>query len=236
MENGNKTMKVDVKVEDSFSNNPWCVEDATVFLKFCCPECDYQIPDLQLFSDHAVGNHDKSTALFGPEKKANEFFIKEEFLEIESNENIFVDNEETFGEELFSDPQNELHSEIKEENPLISKDNNCKPKKRKAQNEENVVKTKKKKTSKGKGKEVVNEKKTCSICGFECDSMKALKSHKLEHQDGIYKLCIYCEKKFKDWSHLKDHIDRLHPQHHKAQNHVCHVCGFSTLSKIGMQG
>ena len=79
-----------MKVEDSFSSNPWCVEDATVFLKFCCPECDYQIPDLELFSDHAVCNHDKSTALFGPEKKENEFFIKEEFLEIESNENIFV--------------------------------------------------------------------------------------------------------------------------------------------------
>ena len=117
-----------MKVEDSFSSNPWCVEDATVFLKFCCPECDYQIPDLELFSDHAVCNHDKSTALFGPEKKANEFFIKEEFLEIESNENIFVDNGETFGEELFSDPQNELHSEIKEENPLILKDINSKPK------------------------------------------------------------------------------------------------------------
>ena len=232
MENGNKTMKV----EDSFSSNPWCVEDATVFLKFCCPECDYQIPDLELFSDHAVCNHDKSTALFGPEKKENEFFIKEEFLEIESNENIFVDNEETFGEELFSDPQNELHSEIKEENPLILKDINSKPKKRKAQNEENVAKTKKKKSSKGKGKEVVDKKRTCSICGFECDSSKALKSHKLEHQDGIYKLCIFCEKKFKDWTNLTDHIDRMHPQHFKAQNHVCHVCGFSTLSKMGMQG
>ena len=226
-------MKVNVKVEDYFSNNPWCVEDATVFLKFCCPECDYQIPDLQLFSDHAVGNHDKSTALFGTEKNANKFFIKEEFLEIENNENSFVDNEETFREELFSDPQNELHSEIKIENPLISKDdNNCKPKKRKARNEKNVVKTKKKKTA----KEVVNEKRTCSVCSFECDSVKELKSHKLEHQDGIYKLCIYCEKKFKNWSNLTVHIDRMHPQHHKAQNHVCHVCGFSTLSKNLMQG
>ena len=228
-------MKVDVKVEDSFSNNPWCVEDATVFLKFCCPECDYQIPDLQLFSYHAVGNHDKSTVLFGTEKNSNEFFIKEEFLEIGSNKNTFVDNEEKFGEENFADHQNELHSEIKEENPLIGKDNNCKPKKIKTHNKDNDSKTKKKKTSKGKGK-VVNEKRTCSVCSFECESIKVLKNHKLEHQDGIYKLCIYCEKKFKDWSNLTVHIDRMHPQHHKAQNHVCHVCGFSTLSKSGMQG
>ena len=48
---------MNVKIEDSFSNNPWCVDDATAFLKFCCPECDYQIPDLQMFSDHAVDNH-----------------------------------------------------------------------------------------------------------------------------------------------------------------------------------
>ena len=60
-------MEVNVKIEDSFSNNPWYVEDATAFLKFCCPECDYQIPDLQLFSDHAVCNHEKSTVLFGTE-------------------------------------------------------------------------------------------------------------------------------------------------------------------------
>ena len=37
-----------VKVEDSFSNNPWCVDDASVFLKFCCPECDYQIPGMNI--------------------------------------------------------------------------------------------------------------------------------------------------------------------------------------------
>ena len=48
---------MNVKIEHSFSNNPWCVDDATAFLKFCCPECDYQIPDLQMFSDHAVDNH-----------------------------------------------------------------------------------------------------------------------------------------------------------------------------------
>ena len=32
-----------VKVEDIFPNNPWSVGDASYFLKFCCPECDYQI-------------------------------------------------------------------------------------------------------------------------------------------------------------------------------------------------
>ena len=76
---------MNVKIEDSFSNNPWCVDDATAFLKFCCPECDYQIPDLQMFSDHAVDNHMKSTALFGAEKVKEHVIIKQEHLEYESN-------------------------------------------------------------------------------------------------------------------------------------------------------
>ena len=60
-----KTKKV-VEIEETFSN-PWCVENVTAFLKFCCPECDYCIPDIQMFSDHAVENHIKSRALFGEE-------------------------------------------------------------------------------------------------------------------------------------------------------------------------
>ena len=76
---------MNVKIEDSFSNNPWCVDDATAFLKFCCPECDYQIPDLQMFSDHAVDNHMKSTALFGAEKFKEHVIIKQEHLEYENN-------------------------------------------------------------------------------------------------------------------------------------------------------
>ena len=70
-----------VKVEDSFSNNPWCVDDASVFLKFCCPECDYQIPDLQMFHNHAIGNHTKGQLIskykfgvFKFSKKQTNFF------------------------------------------------------------------------------------------------------------------------------------------------------------------
>ena len=57
---------MEVEVEETFSN-PWCVDDVSTFLKFCCPECNYQIPDIQMFSDHAAENHIKSRALFGEE-------------------------------------------------------------------------------------------------------------------------------------------------------------------------
>ena len=62
--------------ESLFATNPWAVEDASVFLKFCCPECDFQIPDLQMFSDHAVDNHIRSTVLFGRKENPEKMVIK----------------------------------------------------------------------------------------------------------------------------------------------------------------
>ena len=97
----NKTNEFYLKVEDSFSNNPWCVDDATAFLKFCCPECEYQIPDLYMFSEHAIGNHSKSVVLFGHEK-GNNLQIKEENLDIIER---FDNYEELETDILLSSPQ-----------------------------------------------------------------------------------------------------------------------------------
>ena len=44
--------------------NPWNVKDASVFLKYCCPECDFQSLELNRFSSHALENHLKSSTLF----------------------------------------------------------------------------------------------------------------------------------------------------------------------------
>ena len=78
-----------VKLEvtmDADPNNPWSVEDASAFLKYCCPECDYQILNLQMFSDHALENHAKSVTLFGDQVQ----------YKTEDIENDFIDNVDTF--------------------------------------------------------------------------------------------------------------------------------------------
>ena len=46
------------------NDNPWEVSDASVFLKYCCPECDYQCSQLDSFGIHATKNHDLSSILF----------------------------------------------------------------------------------------------------------------------------------------------------------------------------
>ena len=52
-------MSVDhVKVEEiEEKENPWAVEDVSVFLNYNCPECDFKIQDLSVFSVHALENH-----------------------------------------------------------------------------------------------------------------------------------------------------------------------------------
>ena len=44
-----KTEKVD--------ENPWLIENAETFLKYCCPECDYKSKKIQAFSKHVSKNH-----------------------------------------------------------------------------------------------------------------------------------------------------------------------------------
>ena len=44
-----------IKVEKITDINPWMVDDASVFLNYCCPECDFKEKNLQFFSDHALG-------------------------------------------------------------------------------------------------------------------------------------------------------------------------------------
>ena len=44
-----------IKLEASDASNPWMVDNVSVFLNYCCPECDFKEKNLQLFSDHALG-------------------------------------------------------------------------------------------------------------------------------------------------------------------------------------
>ena len=56
----------------SKSNNPWSVSDASVFLKYCCPECDYSNKNLPSFSKHALKNHVLANTLFNNDNDDSE--------------------------------------------------------------------------------------------------------------------------------------------------------------------
>ena len=43
--------------------NPWNVSDLSVFLRYCCPECDYKCEEAHLFCEHALDFHRNSNVL-----------------------------------------------------------------------------------------------------------------------------------------------------------------------------
>ena len=52
---------------DYTSNNPWNVSNVSEFLKmlYCCPECEFNSIEQELFSHHATEKHELSKILFG---------------------------------------------------------------------------------------------------------------------------------------------------------------------------
>merc|ERR1712173_507454 len=91
--------------------NPWSVGDASVFLKYCCPECEFRDWNLKSFADHALENHTGSNVLFTTDDRSwysndisenpNEnIFIKEENSDNEDNDYIETGN--SFSKEVES--------------------------------------------------------------------------------------------------------------------------------------
>ena len=77
------------------TDNPWNVADATMFLKYCCPECDYQITHLNTFEVHATTQHELSSIFFENNKIANKL---QDPLSVNGNGNGVVKLEETSAE------------------------------------------------------------------------------------------------------------------------------------------
>ena len=57
-----------MKVAHLIDYNPWEVSDASSFLNYCCPECEFIHENLQEFSKHALENHILANSLFTQEK------------------------------------------------------------------------------------------------------------------------------------------------------------------------
>ena len=113
------TKEYHVKIEEGFETNPWSVEDASAFLKYCCPECDYQILNLHLFSEHALEKHAKSIVLFGEEKVGQSEPVKEEHSEAGNNAYDLDDQNEGMETDEYSFYPQEENSETKTEVNLI---------------------------------------------------------------------------------------------------------------------
>ena len=104
------------------NNNPWNVPNAAMFLKYCCPECDYQITQLEIFVVHATSNHALSKILFENGELKNEFQIKQEYHDPLEYENDYDNGyqQQYYPEEIL---EQSLHDDDKTKSkPQFSED------------------------------------------------------------------------------------------------------------------
>ena len=165
--------------EDSKSKfNPWAVTDVSVFLKYCCPECEFNDPILQYFADHSLTHHPNSSSLF----------IDENSIEL-PNTQIYIRAEECCRDCRFPDCNCSIKIEntdicIKEEqfSSLISITD---------------IKSKPKFSQKNKRKTTTtNNPVLCEVCPIlQFSSIKEVKLHRQEkHMNDKEFCCPYCAK------------------------------------------
>ena len=217
--------------------NPWAVDDVSVFLRYNCPQCEFNHLDLQSFTNHALENHAESIALFSSVETTGDPLL----MNIKIEEKEVCENCDNYAFECVCSidiPPDPIPDSEEEENSFIVKKE---PKKK------STTKTKKKVNS--SEKQVI-----CEICPIhELASLAVVKSHRFEkHMQGDKIMCLYCDYKPKVWSALLLHFDTKHPEHDEKKlscrfckksflyeksfkahychankkGHICDICGF----------
>ena len=154
---------------------------------------------------------------------------KQEYLEHDDAVSILIDGSPTYSMEepespLFSEGAKSEHwGEEKKFSKAMKK--NSLNKKGKKQNKMEKI---------GSSTNIAKESKTCSICNKVFEKVSKKKYHMLRHtklfknlsiDDKIYRSedrtllsCIDCGKEFKQFSHIKMHVARVHNQLHRLEN------------------
>ena len=234
----------ELKVEDDFEYNPWSVEDVSVFLKYCCPECDYQILDYEMFANHAEKNHTKSITLFGPKDGNRYLKVKQENLDYD---NIEYEPEINISEEVKPSIAVPLQCDFCEFTCTTNNDMY-----------QHYDKNHNSKTpalllrchfcdySNGSKTEVEfhsmekhHKHFYCSTCGKLLDKNETLKSHCKESKDckvtKTTPICKICNKDFSKWGLLKKHKLIMHNENTAVDNLRCDLCNFELKSKEALK-
>ena len=183
--------------ESNFSVNPWDVLNASDFLKYCCPECDFKSGELLAFSQHAIINHVLSSTLFNnknslidcdiendknPDVNSNEAKLELEddtlfdtkTKSFESNIDTLVEHEET----MEPDMNTTINSpEAKSRNQSLNLDFPETTVNLENQSDSNEKKLEKKEALKSSSMKDLYHADICEICGFTSTTLQGLKSH-----------------------------------------------------------
>ena len=236
-----KIQNVDPLKVEGFDGNPWLVDDVSVFLNYCCPECDYKEKDLRVFSDHALENHEKATAFFGTGDSSDELHSD---IKIEENERHHFLSD--------SYQKNEREIVIKDENNLYSDTSET----FESENQPEKEKLGKRKLGIRKKGVKYGKKWKHSICSekghFKCSSCKERKrvfETKIEATQHFLtvhfeqdqncdktklEVCQYCIEVFADLYELEAHHKNVHPKMDR-KGYSCQLCTSPGLPRTSMK-
>ena len=194
-------VKVKVDSPDLVDFNPWAVSDASVFLRYCCPECSFQCSVLSQFSEHALSvHHDKAKTLFDDQEQGSKEYLEPSVIVKEED---YSDHEDD--DTYYDDDPDDTHV--------------------KAYIADLINKSPKKKTKKNKGKHDPSSL-ICQFCDFEGKSrLHLLEHHQMNH---IKKrppafLCDNCDMLFSTHEEASEH-SRFEHEQLNYKGYVCNQC------------
>ena len=198
------------------ANNPWNVHEVSMFLKYCCPECDYQITQLDIFEDHATSSHELSKILFENIDKfvetKNGFQIKEEVNDMSEHNDYDIESNNCEGK---------LKTNLKEEaNEHMLEEFDC-----------NFCdyKTNQKSHLNAHLKKQHNELPfNCTLCDWKTDQNCNLNLHLFKQHGEYSNPCHICDFKTYQPTKLDNHLLYKHGISKFTGDFACHICDYKT--------
>ena len=206
--------KVDpLKMEICYSN-PWQADDPSVFLKYCCPECDYINPELLNFTNHALENHVEAGVMFAPDEIENNK-SEHSYSKLESSLEFPLHLEKTNEQNGFDSLLIKVENEVQEENVSCFQ--------------------------LPEGFSHLEMKQNEVTFSNEVEDIEVSKSDTVGHFENKYTkringkhCCPCCEYKTSNKSHLKMHIDRKHAEN-AEKNNICEKCNTSFMFQSSLK-
>jgi hypothetical protein len=219
--------------ESNFSVNPWDVSNPSVFLNYCCPECNFKSNELAGFSQHAVINHVLSNTLFSGR---NFLTDRDRLIENEKNSNVKSYEADFELEERIYDPEHDIKSERFELDidSFVDREETMKLEPNIEINSGHGVSLENQFKKCGKKRKIVDKGTyICENCGFTADTLGRLKRHvDVMHQNSLN--CLHCDSKFPQIMHLEYHIEAKHPGTSELK-YFCSECGDGFMYQRNMK-
>ena len=205
--------------------NPWDVRDASAFLKYCCPECEFKDDCLEIFESHAVNTHERALPLFGTKQELEDAIKEDPNKYVESQMEGFDD---------FDSDDNDIKEEAddddddyKDDGNDINDDEDDDYEQPKIKEPRRTRKSQKVEEREWPFKVIVDgDGFACAICQETFQLKQRYVSHVIANHitsEDEFEVCQYCVDVFPNYNKLKSHFETVHKDIPLTQ-YQCNLC------------